>query len=271
MGQKMVTGYTPENAVAHIFADDDAQMHRGIFAASGILESDKMLALTKVDNKTVRLLSGMYCNQGFLCCVPHNEVEDFTLVNGTVGAYRKDVLISEFKRGGGSTPDAHTFKVLTGVEAASLASAKDPVLTQNDLTTGGVHRQEALYRITLFGVQIVTIERVCNVVAAHGQMPYVSLGAVSGPVTLNTNTIYHLQLAGATTFALPTPTPGCQDQILIYLSTNGSAASWPADCIFVLGLKPLLRVGKYYRIVCEYDPNAGLWCVGAIESEAAKA
>ena len=272
MGQKKITVYTPASAEPHIFAEDDAQMHRGVFPASGILESDERLACTIVDNNTVRLASGMYSNQGHLICVPGGETEDLTIISGTGGAYRKDLIVADFTRGGGDTADDHVFRVLTGTEAASLEGAQDPALEQDNLAVGGAHRQEALYRVTLFGVQIITIERLTDIIAAHAQMPYVNLTSSSGTIALETNMIYRVQLVGETHFTLPSPTPGLQDQIMLY-ATVGEAADvhWPAGCIYVLGMKPLLRAGKYYRIVIEYDPNAAAWCVGAIESEAASA
>lgn len=273
MTQKAITVYTPDSMPPHIFAEDDAQMHRGKFGGSGILQADNMLACSIVDNNTIRLQSGMYCNQGYLVCIPSGRSETFTLVSGTQGAFRKDLLIAEFTRGGGDTPDSHVFSVVRGTEAASLASARDPELTQQDLSLDGTFRQEALYRVIFNGVQIVQLERVSKIIAVHAQMPVVELARTDGEIALQSNAIYRLPaLTGATVFQFPAPTPGNQDQIMLYLTVgSGASVLWPAGCIYVLGLPPLFREGRYYRVVCEYDPNAGVWCVGAIESEAARA
>lgn len=267
MAQKMITGYTPPEDMGHISADDDAQMHRGKFTESGILEADNRLDCTIVDDNTVRLESGMYSNQGFLVCVPSGQTETFTLVSGTQGAFRKDLIVADFTRGGGEVSDTHVFRVVTGTEAASLAAAADPALVQDDLPMQGARRQEALYRVIFSGVQVIQIDRLANIIAANGQIPYVSLVATSGQIALSTNTIYKMTVAGATQFVFPAPTSGVQDQIMVYAAVIGSGAiSWPSGTRFVLGATPLFRAGRYYRIIAEYDPNAGAWCVGAIES-----
>lgn len=269
MSQKMITGYTPGADPAHIFAEDDAQMHRGMFAQSGILESDGMLACSIVDNNTVRLAAGMYSNQGYMLCVPGGSTEDLVVNSGTQGMYRKDLVIADFTRGGGEAHDEHVFTVVTGTPNASQSAATDPALTQNDLTAGGARRQEALYRITLYGVQIISIERVAEIVASHAQMPITPLPADAGTIALQVNKIYSGSLTGATTFIFPAPTLGLQNQIMINTTIGASASiTWPEGCIYVASVAPVFKTGKYYRIVIEYDPLAATWSIGAIESGA---
>ena len=36
MGQKAITIYTPDSATPHIYAEDDAQIHRALIGSSGI-------------------------------------------------------------------------------------------------------------------------------------------------------------------------------------------------------------------------------------------
>ena len=62
-----------------------------------------MLACSLVDNNTVRLASGTFVNQGYIVCVPGGSYEDLTVESGTQNMYRKDLLVAEFARGGGST------------------------------------------------------------------------------------------------------------------------------------------------------------------------
>jgi hypothetical protein len=267
MAQKMITGYTPPGASGHIYAADDAQMHRGLFTESGILESDLMLACAVVDNNNVQLASGMYSNQGYLVSVPGGSTETLPVFSGTEGLYRKDLIVADFERGAGEVADTHEITVVSGEPAVSMATAEDPTLIQQDLTAGGVRRQEALYRIVLYGLQIISVERLARIVAAHGQMPITPLPASLGTITLAVNTIYSGALTGATTFVFPTPTPTLQNQIMIHMTVNESATvTWPANCLYVASVAPTIREGKFYRVVIEYDPLASKWMVGAIES-----
>jgi hypothetical protein len=169
MAQKMITGYTPSTDSPHIYAEDDAQIYRSIFGQSGITESDNKLACTLIDNNTVQLASGAFVNQGYFVVVPGGSTEQLSVQSGSQNMYRKDLLVAHFVRGGGSVADKHYFEVVTGTPAASLASAADPQLTQNDLASGGSERQEALYRITISGLNISAIDRVAPYVGSYYQ------------------------------------------------------------------------------------------------------
>jgi len=162
MGQKAITIYTPSDAAPHIYAEDDAQLHRGMIGGSGIMLADGNLACTVVNANTIRLASGLYSNQGYIIVVEGGTTADLTVESGTAGAYRRDLVVAHFTRGSGNTPDTHVFEVLRGADASSAAGAADPNLIQDDLTTGGSQRSEALYRLFISGTEIESVERVAN-------------------------------------------------------------------------------------------------------------
>lgn len=164
MGQKAITIYTPSSAPAHIYAEDEAQLNRARFGGSGITQADNMLACSIVNNNTVRLASGQYSMQGYMICVTGGTTEDLTVESGVAGAYRRDLVIAEFTRGGGDVADQFVFKVIRGTEAAAESEALDPTLTQNDLITGGSLRQEALYRLSINGETLANVTRVADYV-----------------------------------------------------------------------------------------------------------
>lgn len=160
MAQKAITIYTPDSAAPHIYAEDDAQIHRALIGSSGITLADNQLACTVVNDNKVRLASGLYSMQGYMLAVQAGTTEDLTVDSGSVGAYRHDLVVADFLRGGGDTADTFEFKVLKGTNANSASAATDPALVQNDLPTGGSHRQEVLYRLVINGTEIGAVERV---------------------------------------------------------------------------------------------------------------
>lgn len=166
MAQKAITIYTPDTEDPHIYAEDDAQVHRAIFGGSGITDADDRLAATIVDNNTVRLAAGLYCNSGYLHVVPAGETLSLTIGSGTAGVYRRDLIVSEFIRGGGNTSDTLQFRVIQGTEASSLAEAQRPTLTQNDIAAGGSTRQEALYEVVINGTTITEVNRIADYVGS---------------------------------------------------------------------------------------------------------
>lgn len=162
MAQKAITIYTPTDAAPHIYAEDDAQVHRALIGGSGITLADNLLECTVVNGNTVRLSSGVYSIQGYLICVQGGTTQDLPVESGMAGAYRHDLVVADFIRGGGSVADQITFKVIKGADATSESAAADPSLVQDDLTIGGTERQEALYRLNISGTSIASVERVAN-------------------------------------------------------------------------------------------------------------
>lgn len=160
MAQKAITIYTPADAAAHIYAEDDAQVHRALLGGSGITLADDQLACTVVNANQVTLGSGVYSNQGYLLCVQGGTVAALSVASGTPGAYRHDLIVADFTRGGGTVADSHVFAVVQGTDAASESAAEDPALTQDDLTQGGSRRQEAVWRLLISGSGITAVERV---------------------------------------------------------------------------------------------------------------
>lgn len=160
MGMKAITIYTPDTVAPHIYAEDDAQIHRALIGSSGITLADNQLACTVVNDNTVRLDSGLYAMQGYMIAVQSGTTQDLTVDSGSAGAYRHDLVVADFVRGGGATADAFIFTVIKGTNATSASGATDPALTQDNLITGGSHRQEALYRIVISGTEITGVERI---------------------------------------------------------------------------------------------------------------
>jgi len=164
MGLKGITIYTPPDAGPHVYAEDDAQLHRALLGGSGITFADDQLACTVVNNNTVRLAAGAYTMQGYIIVVQGGTVADLTVDSGSAGAYRHDLVVADFIRGGGAVADQFTFHVVKGTNAASAQNAEDPALIQDDLTAGGSQRQEALYRLIINETAIVGVERIAQLI-----------------------------------------------------------------------------------------------------------
>lgn len=160
MGMKAITIYTPDTETPHIYAEDDAQIHRALIGSSGITLSDNHLACTVVNDNTVRLASGLYSMQGYMLAVQAGTTQDLTVDSGSAGAYRHDLVVADFVRGGGAVADTFVFKIVKGTNATSAGSAVDPALTADDLRTGGSHRQEALYRLIINGTELSEVQQI---------------------------------------------------------------------------------------------------------------
>lgn len=174
MAQKALTIYTPAGTEPHISAQDDAFIRRSLQRReSGILGD---LKCVRVSNNTVRLSGGGASNKGYILWVPDGESLDLTVTSGTQGMGRRDLVIAEFKKGGGNTPDSLVFKIASGTASVT---PRDPSLVTSDLLQMGDVNQIAVFRIILDGLNISSIERVAQDAGGRGDMGNItSSGAI---------------------------------------------------------------------------------------------
>ncbi len=157
MSQKAITINTPSEASAHITADDDAFIHNALMGEkSGILGS---LVCERVSDNAVRLRGGGASNMGYVLYVPKGESEDLTVMSGTQGLSRHDLVVAQFTRGSSNTADELVFTIVTG--SASSAPV-DPALRTSDLLSAGDVNQIALFRIIIDGTTLTAIEKIAS-------------------------------------------------------------------------------------------------------------
>jgi len=160
MAQK---GIIRNTTTAEISASDLAAVFHGLVGKSGILDQFNNLACTKISDNSVQLDSGVYSLSGYLLHVQAGTAITLTVDSGTAGQNRNDLVVAELvKNGGGAGIDTLEFKVVKGTSTSGTPA--DPALTQQDVNSTGVTRQEALYRVKLVGVTLTTIEAVASVV-----------------------------------------------------------------------------------------------------------
>jgi len=160
MAQK---GIIRNTTTAEISASDLAAVFHGLVGKSGILDQFNNLACTKISDNSVQLDSGVYSLSGYLLHVQAGTAITLTVDSGTAGQNRNDLVVAELvKNGGGAGIDTLAFRVIKGTSTSGTPA--DPALTQQDVNSTGVTRQEALYRVKLVGVTLTTIETVASAV-----------------------------------------------------------------------------------------------------------
>lgn len=173
MGQKAITINTPASADAHITADDDAFIHHALLGEkSGILGS---LICERVGDNAVRLTGGGASNRGYVLYIPNGESEDLTVVSGTQGLSRHDLVVAQFTRGTSDTADELIFTIVTGSASSEPA---DPTLVTSDLLSAGDINQVALFRIIINGTALTSVETVGSALCSDtGRTLYVGTEA----------------------------------------------------------------------------------------------
>lgn len=85
--------------------------------------------------------------------------------------------------------------------------------------------------------------------------------AASGTISLIPNRVYKSALTGNTTFSLPSPYTGMENQIKIYLSITGSITINYGTTNFFYSESPVLEAGNYI-LYYDYDWNLNGWVCG---------
>lgn len=146
----------------NIQAENDAAVISGIIgasaaSASGILAFGNRMEMSKVDNNSIRISDGVYANQGFCLQIPDAEI--LTILSGSLGKSRIDLIVSEFRKG--AERDSHEIKIIQGELFDSDPVA--PTLTVEDLHGAGAVRQEEIGRVILTGTDITSVARTAPV------------------------------------------------------------------------------------------------------------
>lgn len=177
MSEKAITIYTPSSSSPHITAEDDAFIYDSLCGKTSCILGS--LTCAKKDNNTVTLSGGGVSNQGYVLRIPGEDTHDLTILSGSAGVKRHDLVVAEFTKGGGDTADIHTFKIITGT--ASALPFDPDIVEATILNTGDVN-QLVLFRVILDGIEISAIEQVAPNVDGIGKTITVSSTEPVNPV-----------------------------------------------------------------------------------------
>ena len=169
MGQKAITIDTPESAVPHITAADDAFIHRAPYRVkSGIIDA---LTCVKVDDNTVQLSGGGVMNRGHILRIPDGETLSLTIESGTAGYKRYDCVAAEFVKGGDDVADSYQIKVVKGTPSTGTPTA--PTLTHSSLLNKGDVNSIMLFLLYIDGTTLSDITQTLDTLPT---LPNISYG-----------------------------------------------------------------------------------------------
>ena len=157
-----ITINTPAEDEAHIYAEDDAAIYQSIFGVDGVLDIGSKLSATIQSNNTIRISDGVIVCGGHIGRNRYADYTDVTVTNGAPGRNRIDLIVAEFSTSGFGGTDAYTIKNISGTETSG--TPLPPTIIQENIYAGGKTRQIPLYKITLNGAIIKSVEKLFNVI-----------------------------------------------------------------------------------------------------------
>ena len=199
MSYKAVTIYTPSGTQPHISAADDAFIYNALAGGnSGILGN---LTCTVVNDRLIRLAGGGASNKGYIIYIPTGASHELSVGEGTQSLKRHDIIVAEFKKGGGTDPDEHIFKIITGTPAAS---PQDPQLTTSSLLSEDDVNQLPLFRLNIDGLAIDSIDYIAPSLSACEYIKCTAQARITTILANNTQMINlrSSELSGGRCFAI---------------------------------------------------------------------
>ena len=150
---ELVTGYRGMN---HVTAEQLADLQAGVLGYdSCVLNIGEKLRADVVTSNKIRIFDGVFIFNGKQAMIEAGDYEDITIENGTIGLYRNDIIVVDYKKDEATGIENTTLKVLKGNTAEK---ATDPVYTTNDIRTGAFESEIPLYRVRLNGLAIEKVE-----------------------------------------------------------------------------------------------------------------
>lgn len=207
-------------------AQEWAFAHNAFIGKSGIVNYKENLQVTKVNNNTTRIASGVYCLNGKL--IMEENYIDIVHDSGSLGLKRYDLIIAEYVKDGEAAGDDFLgFRVLKGVSASSDPAV--PTLTNNDII-----EQEILCKIYIED-DVLTIQEMTAALIKNGVDIESLITLINNNITtINTNLGYKFDLGSIGGVR------NTQESSTGFIRLNGT------------NLNSITYTGLYY---CEVTPN----------------
>ena len=153
-------GITLHKGEPHINSGDAAAMHCGMFGAKNyVLQVGEQFQYNKVTNNTIRVYSGEGMINGRHFRILPNEYTEFAIENGNQGVKRRDLLVIRYEK----LADGKESITPVVIKGAAASNPSDPAYNHGDVYEGDTIVDFPLYRVTLDGINISTIEKLFDV------------------------------------------------------------------------------------------------------------
>ena len=155
---KIITGAT---GTAHVTANDDGEFNQGIWGDGlVVLSNGNKMAATIVDNNTVNIADGDIVFQGRHALIAAGSSKNMSIDTGTSGKNRVDLICVQYKMV--SSVESMNLVVKKGTATTGTPSA--PSYTTGTIRTGSATAEYPLYKVTINGINIASVQRMVDVV-----------------------------------------------------------------------------------------------------------
>lgn len=162
----IITGYVGS---PHVTAEQDRDINIGIFGAeSYVLRTGSQLKAEVSSNNEIKIRDGVIMHQGCAASIKKNTYDSLTIVNGSQGMKRIDLVVARYSRNQSTKVESLTLKVIQGTPVTGTPSA--PGYTTGDIQAGDLVADMPLYQVTINGLNITEVKQVFNMVDTFAEL-----------------------------------------------------------------------------------------------------
>lgn len=156
----IITGYVGS---PHVTAEQDRDINIGIFGAeSYVLRTGSQLKAEVSSNNEIKIRDGVIMHQGCAASIKKNTYDSLTIVNGSQGMKRIDLVVARYSRNQSTKVESLTLKVIQGTPVTGTPSA--PGYITGDIQAGDLVADMPLYQVVINGLNITAVKQVFNTV-----------------------------------------------------------------------------------------------------------
>lgn len=151
----IITGYT---GTKHVTAENDRDINIGIFGSgSYVLSTGAGLKAEISSNNEIKIRDGVIMHQGCAAAIKKNTYDSLTIVNGSQGMKRIDLIVARYEKQRDTNVESLTLKVLQGKAVESSPTA--PAHTTGDIQAGDAIADMPLYEVVIDGLNITEVRK----------------------------------------------------------------------------------------------------------------
>lgn len=163
---KIVSGRTGS---PHVTSQQFRQMLEGILGQdSYILTSGENLKPELSSNNLLKIRSGMMCHHGCISCVEIGTYDEVTLINGSQGMRRIDLVVNRYTRNAETEIEKCEWKVITGTAKASSPAV--PTYTKGNLQEGDLVDECPVFEIHYDGINVTEVKILLSTVGTVAEL-----------------------------------------------------------------------------------------------------
>ena len=184
---EIITGYVGK---PHVTSEQDRDVHIGMIGSgSYVLQTGKQMTAEISSNNEIKVRDGVLMHQGCAASIKKNTYDSLSIVNGSQGMKRIDLIVARYERNKNTGVESLTLKVLKGTPAS--ANPATPAYTTGDIQAGDYTADMPMYKVTLDGINITKLEKQFQTVETNAALTQ-KVNVLNSTMTVTTGSFRNL-------------------------------------------------------------------------------